>query len=184
MATSTKKKMGRPTRYSHELAEKICDLIRSGKSERQICAMKGMPDTKTLWAWKEKYPDFLHQSARARADSADFYNDRRMKKAEELYEIAQQHLKAGESIPKGVVEAIKVSIQEDARESGLRDDSRYGDRKRVALIGADGGAVKVETRQQYDLSNLSVSDLEKLEAILNGINKSSDAGGSENLESS
>ncbi len=52
------------------------------------------------------------------------------------------------------------------------------------MIGADGGAVKVETRQQYDLSNLSVSDLEKLEAILNGIEESSDAGGSKNMEGS
>ena len=184
MPTSTKKKMGRPTRYSHELAEKICDLIRSGKSERQICAMKGMPDTKTLWAWKEKYPDFLHQSARARADSADFYNDRRQKKADALYKIANEHLRLGENIPKGVVEAIKGSIQEDAREAGLRDDSRYGDRKRVALTGPTGGAVKVETKQQYDLSNLSVSDLEKLEVILNGTEKSSDAGGSKDMEGS
>lgn len=181
---ATRAKMGRPSIYSPELAAKICELIRSGKSERQICAMKGMPAIQTLWVWKQKYPDFLEQSARARADSAEFYNDQRQKKADELYKIAKKHLKMGLDIPKGVVEAIKVSIQEDAREAGLRDDSRYGDRKRVALTGADGGAVKVETKQQYDLSNLSVSDLEKLEAILNGINKSSDAGGSENLESS
>lgn len=180
---ATRAKMGRPSIYSPELAAKICELIRSGKSERQICAMKGMPAIQTLWVWKQKYPDFLEQSARARADSAEFYNDQRQKKADELYKIAKKHLKIGLDIPKGVVEAIKVSIQEDAREAGLRDDSRYGDRKRVALTGADGGAVKVETKQQYDLSNLSVSDLEKLEAILNGINKSSDAGGSENLES-
>ena len=181
---ATRAKMGRPSIYSPELAAKICELIRSGKSERQICAMKGMPAIQTLWVWKQKYPDFLEQSARARADSAEFYNDQRQKKADELYKIAKKHLKMGLDIPKGVVEAIKVSIQEDAREAGLRDDSRYGDRKQVALTGADGGAVKVETKQQYDLSNLSVSDLEKLEAILNGINKSSDAGGSENLESS
>ena len=181
---ATRAKMGRPSIYSPELAAKICELIRSGKSERQICAMKGMPAIQTLWVWKQKHPDFLEQSARARADSAEFYNDQRQKKADELYKIAKKHLKIGLDIPKGVVEAIKVSIQEDAREAGLRDDSRYGDRKRVALTGADGGAVKVETKQQYDLSNLSVSDLEKLEAILNGINKSSDAGGSENLESS
>lgn len=181
---ATRAKMGRPSIYSPELAAKICELIRSGKSERQICAMKGMPAIQTLWVWKQKYPDFLEQSARARADSAEFYNDQRQKKADELYKIAKKHLKIGLDIPKGVVEAIKVSIQEDAREAGLRDDSRYGDRKRVALTGADGGAVKVETKQQYDLSNLSVSDLEKLEAILNGIDKSSDAGGSENLESS
>lgn len=182
MATRAKK--GRPSIYSPELAAKICELIRSGKSERQICAMKGMPAIQTLWVWKQKYPDFLEQSARARADSAEFYNDQRQKKADELYKIAKKHLKMGLDIPKGVVEAIKVSIQEDAREAGLRDDSRYGDRKRVALTGADGGAVKVETKQQYDLSNLSVSDLEKLEAILNGIDKSSDAGGSEDMESS
>lgn len=184
MASTTKNKVGRPSSYTQELADEIIELIRNGYSEREICKKRGMPSLKTLWNWKDKYPEFLLQSARARADSADFYNDRRMKKAEELYEIAQRHLKAGESIPKGVVEAIKVSIQEDARESGLRDDSRYGDRKRVALIGADGGAVKVETRQQYDLSNLSVSDLEKLEAILNGIEESSDAGGSKNMEGS
>lgn len=182
MATRAKK--GRPSIYSPELAAKICELIRSGKSERQICAMKGMPAIQTLWVWKQKYPDFLEQSARARADSAEFYNDQRQKKADELYKIAKKHLKMGLDIPKGVVEAIKVSIQEDAREAGLRDDSRYGDRKRVALTGADGGALKVETKQQYDLSNLSVSDLEKLEAILNGIDKSSDAGGSEDMESS
>ena len=181
---ATRAKMGRPSIYSPELAAKICELIRSGKSERQICAMKGMPAIQTLWVWKQKYSDFLEQSARARADSAEFYNDQRQKKADELYKIAKKHMKMGLDIPKGVVEAIKVSIQEDAREAGLRDDSRYGDRKRVALTGADGGAVKVEAKQQYDLSNLSVSDLEKLEAILNGINKSSDAGGSENLESS
>lgn len=181
---ATRVKMGRPSIYSPELAAKICELIRSGKSERQICAIKGMPAIQTLWVWKQKYPDFLEQSARARADSAEFYNDQRQKKADELYKIAKKHLKMGLDIPKGVVEAIKVSIQEDAREAGLRDDSRYGDRKRVALTGDDGGAVKVETKKQYDLSNLSVSDLEKLEAILNGINKSSDAGGSENLESS
>lgn len=184
MASTTKNKVGRPSSYTQELADVIIELIRNGYSEREICKKRGMPSLKTLWNWKDKYPEFLQQSARARADSADFYNDRRMKKAEELYEIAQRHLKAGESIPKGVVEAIKVSIQEDARESGLRDDSRYGDRKRVALIGADGGAVKIETKQQYDLSNLSVSDLEKLEAILNGIDKSSDAGGSKNMEGS
>ena len=46
-------KMGRPSIYTPELAEKICDLIREGKSERQICKMPGMPDAKTLLRWKD-----------------------------------------------------------------------------------------------------------------------------------
>ena len=98
MATRAKK--GRPSIYSPELAAKICELIRSGKSERQICAMNGMPAIQTLWVWKQKYPDFLVQSARARADSAEFYNDQRQKKADELYKIAKKHLKMGLDIPK------------------------------------------------------------------------------------
>ena len=59
-------KMGRPSIYTPELAEKICDLIREGKSERQICKMPGMPDAKTLLRWKDTNSDFCLQSARAR----------------------------------------------------------------------------------------------------------------------
>ncbi len=166
MASTTKNKVGRPSSYTQELADEIIELIRNGYSEREICKKRGMPSLKTLWNWKDKYPEFLRQSARARADSADFYNDRRMKKAEELYEIAREHLRHGESIPKGVVEAIKVSIQEDAREAGLRDDSRFGDRKRVALTGADGGAVKIENNLVLD--DVSLDDLKKVRALLYG----------------
>lgn len=128
--------------------------------------MKGMPAIQTLWVWKEKHPEFLEQSARARADSADVYNDRRQKKADELYRIAESHLRNGESIPKGIVEAFKVSMQEDAREAGLRDDSRFGDRKRVALTGADGGAVKIENNLVLD--DVSLDDLKKVRALLYG----------------
>ena len=32
-------KMGRPSIYTPELAEKICELIRDGVSERKICGM-------------------------------------------------------------------------------------------------------------------------------------------------
>lgn len=166
MTMTTTKKTGRPSKYSRALAEQICELIRSGKSERQICAMKGMPAIQTLWVWKEKYPEFLEQSARARADSADVYNDRRQKKADELYRIAESHLRNGESIPKGIVEAFKVSMQEDAREAANRDDSRFGDRKRVALTGADGGAVKIENNLVLD--DVSLDDLKKVRALLYG----------------
>ena len=54
-----------------------------------------------------------------------------MEKAQALYEEAMSRLESGEGFPRGVVEAIRASMQEDAREAALRDDSRYGDRKRV-----------------------------------------------------
>lgn len=60
-------KGGRPSTYTPELAERICDLIREGKSERQICKMPGMPDAVTLRRWKDTNPEFCTQSARARS---------------------------------------------------------------------------------------------------------------------
>ena len=74
-----------------------------------------------------------------------------------MYEEAKRRLATGESFPKGVVDAIRISIQEDAREAGLRDDSRFGDRKKVALTGADGGAVKIEAKQE--IRSLSTDEL-------------------------
>lgn len=43
-------------------------------------------------------------------------------------------------IPKGVVEALRAYMQENARSAALRDDSRYGDRKTVKVEpGAGAG---------------------------------------------
>lgn len=156
------KKVGRRSLYSDELAQKICDLIAEGKSEREICAMPGMPDIKTIWAWKNRYPEFLQQSVRARAQSAEIYNARRMEKAEALYREAQARMASGENFPKGVVEAIKACMQEDAREAAIRDDSRYGDRKKVALTGSDGGPLKTEVTHKIELSPRQKAILDKV----------------------
>ena len=63
--------------------------------------------------------------------------------------------------------------------------SRCGWRETVKqeITGADGGAVKIETKQEYDLSKLSVSQLEALETILND-SDTSKSGGNKTLESS
>lgn len=151
---------GRPSIYSKELEDSIIDLIESGLSERKIAQMDGMPSIRTIHRWKDEKPEFCLHAKHARAASADIYNDRRMEKSDKLYEEALKRLETGEPFPKGVVEAIRASMQEDAREAAQRDDSRYGDRKRVALTGGDGGAVKVTTSP--DLSGV---DLEKLKAV-------------------
>ena len=132
-AKGSRSKSGRPSLYSDALAEKIVELIEAGYSERQIEAMEGMPSRRTMLRWKDEYPEFCRLSARAREASAELFNDRRMEKAQALYEEAMSRLESGEGFPRGVVEAIRASMQEDAREAALRDDSRYGDRKRVGV---------------------------------------------------
>lgn len=131
------KKMGRPSKYTEELAQKICDLIREGKSERQICKMPNMPTAMTLRRWKEGNPDFCAQSARAREESAEKFNDELLDLQVELNDQLQTRLSTGEDFPKGAVEAYKVLMQEKARQAAWRDDSRYGNRKTVKVDATD-----------------------------------------------
>lgn len=143
MATRTnapKRKPGRPSSFTQELADKICEMIADGKSEREICRMEGMPTAVTLRKWKDANPEFLVQSARARQESADLYDDQRRAICDELTTLARNAAEEGVPIPKGVVEAMRASMQELARSAAIRDDSRYGDRKTVKVEpGAGAG---------------------------------------------
>lgn len=128
---TSKKKVGRPSLYTDELADKIVGLIEEGYSERQIGKMAGMPSAVTIWKWKEERPEFLKRSARAREASAELFDDKRREAAEWLMQEAENRNENGKSFPKGVVDAVRAVMQEHARSAALRDDSRFGDRKKV-----------------------------------------------------
>lgn len=136
---AARKKMGAPSTYTDALAEKICGLIEEGYSERQISKMPGMPSARTMTRWKED-PDFCRQSARAREASAEKYDDERMEEVYDLKRTIALHIKLGKDLPKGYVEAKKLICQELARSAALRDDSRFGDRKTVAIDAKVDGA--------------------------------------------
>lgn len=160
------KPRGRPTKYTEELANQICDLIREGKSERTIAKMEGMPEARTMIRWKADHVYFCQQSIQARAESAELFNDRRMEKADQLYRLALEHLETGTDFPKGVVEAFKVAISEDARQAALRDDRKFSSRKRLELAGDKERPLQIEATVDYDLSKLSINQLTQLENLL------------------
>lgn len=43
--------MGRPTIFTPELAERLCQLIAEGRSLRRACRVEGMPDKETVRRW-------------------------------------------------------------------------------------------------------------------------------------
>ncbi len=64
--------MGRPTDFTPELGDILCAKIAtSTRSIKRICEDKGMPSHTTFWAWLRKYPDFLAQYTRAKAEQSD-----------------------------------------------------------------------------------------------------------------
>ena len=67
-----RKRMGRPSSYTQEIAVKVCALIAEGKSQREIIKMPRMPSQSTMDRWRDEYADFRVQYTRARERQADY----------------------------------------------------------------------------------------------------------------
>lgn len=76
---------GRPTDYTEEIANKICDLFAMGYSMRQVCLEDGMPVPSTIYLWLSKYREFSDKYVCAKADGQECLVD-------ELSEIADKVL--------------------------------------------------------------------------------------------
>ena len=66
MAKSTKSKGGRPSKYSPELIDEICERLCNGEPLAQICRDEHMPDASTVWDWQKAREDVSQAIARAR----------------------------------------------------------------------------------------------------------------------
>jgi len=62
---------GRPSDYTDELADTICERIADGESLRAICREDGMPGKATVFRWLASNEVFQDQYARARQAQAD-----------------------------------------------------------------------------------------------------------------
>jgi len=127
--------MARPSKYSQQLADTICDLLVDGKSLRTICSTAKMPSRSTVIRWLAENEAFRNQYARARELQADTL-------AEEILDIADKAV-LGERLKKDgkgkvlerqtgdMVERSKLMI--DARKwyAGKLQPKKYGER--VAL---------------------------------------------------
>lgn len=124
--SDTKRKTGRPSKYSDEMAEKICEKIANGRSLRSICAEDGMPTTSTVCKWLNENKEFSEQYARARDKQADYF-------AEEIIEIA-------DSAEAESAAVAKAKLQIDARKWAASKiaPKKYGDKQEIDVKSSDG----------------------------------------------
>lgn len=67
--------MGRPSEFTQETADRICEGIADGLSLRSICRAEDMPNKATVFRWLAAQPAFSDQYARAREAQADTLAD-------------------------------------------------------------------------------------------------------------
>jgi len=137
--------MGRPSEFSQDMADQICERIADGESLRQICESEGFPSKSAVFRWLGVNTVFRDQYARAHEEQADTY-------ADEIIAIADDSandygFKEGEDA--SGASAKPVFLAENVQRSKLRVDARkwkasklnakkYGDKITNEMTGADG----------------------------------------------
>jgi hypothetical protein len=67
--------MGRPSTFTQEVADAICERIADGESVRVICSEPGMPNRATVLRWLSEHPEFAAKHAHAREAQADVMDE-------------------------------------------------------------------------------------------------------------
>ena len=71
MQTNDQPKRGRPSDYSAEIAEAICDRLVNGESLRAVCADPAMPARATVFRWLASNQEFRQLYVLARQCQAE-----------------------------------------------------------------------------------------------------------------
>jgi len=120
---------GRPSTYTEEMGNLICDKLTEGLSLRRICKSEEFPNASTVYVWLDRFPAFAEQYARAREAATEDM-------LEEMLEIADDPL----------LEAQDKRVRIDTRKwaMGKLKPKKYGEKQIVDVGNKDGEALKVE----------------------------------------
>lgn len=110
------KKIGRPTIFTQDLADKICAQLAMGESLRTVCKADEMPSLQTIFNWFRTQKGFVEQYARAKEESADALTD-------EILDIADDGSNDWMEIHKNGYDSTVVD-QEAVQRSKLRVETR------------------------------------------------------------
>lgn len=122
-ATANKKKTGRPTLYSLELATVICERLSKGESLTKLAKDNMMPDAATIYRWLNDNISFCEMYARAKDESADFMVD-------EMLEIADT-----KAFDRETAAAAKVQIDTRKWIASKLKPQKYGDKQQIEISG-------------------------------------------------
>lgn len=136
--------LGRPTNFTQETADLICERIADGESLRSICRDEDMPDRATVFRWLASREDFATKYAYAREQQADLYAESIVDISDEL-EIQATY--QGEEVRLDVspTAVARNRLRVDARKwyAAKLAPKKYGDRTNMALSDPDGNALPV-----------------------------------------
>ena len=122
-----RKKMGRPSKYTPELAAEICERLSNGEPLRQICRDDHMPAWTRIYDWMGRDEQLSGAIARAREQGADAIAE----EALEILDTPPERIltKTGEVIDSGYVTWQRNRAELRLKLLAKWHPKKYGDRQ-------------------------------------------------------
>jgi transposase len=133
---------GRPSTFTQEVADSICERIADGEPLRQICRDESMPAWRTVYDWMKAHTDFATRIAGAREAGFDAI-------AHECLEIADETAfdtligESGDRANSEWISRSKLRVETRLKLLAKWDPKRYGDKVDVNHGGQDGNPVNM-----------------------------------------
>ena len=140
-------KQGRPSSFTQEVGDHICELMANGDSLRDICLLDNMPNRSTVARWLAASTQFRDQYAHA-------CEMRQEELFDQIIDIADTPQIGTKSVSKAsgieisegdMIEHRRLQVEARKWALGKMAPKKYGDKQTTELTGADGGPIKVQT---------------------------------------
>ena len=120
---------GRPSTYTEEMGNRICDKLTEGVSLRKLCMQKEFPTASTVYVWLDRFPDFAEKYARAREAATEDM-------LEEILQIADDDK----------IDPNDKRVRIDTRKWAMAKlkPKKYGDKQTVDVGNKEGETLKVD----------------------------------------
>jgi hypothetical protein len=135
------KQFGRPSKYSKELAELICDKLVEGKSLIRICREDGMPSTVTVYAWLKTNKEFLNKYSLAREIQADTLADEILDIADNGTNDYTEDKNGNRVVNYDHINRSKLRVTARMWYAAKVAPKKYGDRQAVEMSGLNGAPI-------------------------------------------
>lgn len=150
MAKAPKAKLphGRPSKFTPEVAQEICDRLSKGEPLAQICRDEHMPATRTVATWRESDTEFSASIARAREDGFDVIAEDCLRIADQTENdtVSTEH---GERPNTEWISRSKLRVETRLKLLAKWDPKRYGEK---LAIGGASDLPPIQTLPDDDLA--------------------------------
>lgn len=136
------RKVGRPSLYTLELGEEICQRIAEGESLRTICAEDAYPDRVTVLRWLNQHPDFATIYAQAREAQGDVMDEK--------------ILSTADACTNETAAADRVKIAAYQWRAERLKPKAYGTKVTSEVTGKDGGPIETADMTPRELAQRAV----------------------------